>query len=90
MTIDLYIGPIIVRNGSFGYETFSRADGRRGSFRYRRVEQARYDQRTLISEYRSAANTRVHVFETVAEFERAVSAEHGADGDAGPVPSSLD
>jgi hypothetical protein len=87
MKIDLYIGPITARNGSFGYDTFSRTDGLRGSFRYKRVEQARYDQRAMIGEYRSAANTRVHVCDTVAEFERAVSAERNADGDANTAPS---
>ncbi|MFZ3234155.1 MAG: hypothetical protein WA417_15730 [Stellaceae bacterium] len=86
MTIDLYIGPVTARNGSFGYDTFSRADGLRSSFRYRRVEQARYDQRAMIGEYRSAANTRVQVYETVAEFERAVSAERKEGEDASAIP----
>jgi hypothetical protein len=90
MTIDLYVGPVTARSGSFGYDTFSQADGLRSSFRYKRVEQARYDQRTMIGEYRSDPNTQVQVWETVAEFERAVSAERNVPGDASAVPSSAE
>lgn len=81
MSIDLYVGPLIARGGSFGYDTFSRADGFRSSFRYRRIEQARHDQRAMIAESERAPNTRVHVCETLVEFERSVAAERNADGD---------
>jgi hypothetical protein len=83
MTLDLYIGPLIARNGSFGYDTFSRVDGLRSSFRYRRIEEARHDQRAMIAESERAPNTRVHICETLVEFERSVAAERNADGDIG-------
>jgi hypothetical protein len=83
MSIDLYIGPLIARSGSFGYDTFSRVDGLRGSFRYRRVEEARHDRRAMIAESRRALHIRVHVCETLAEFERSSTARRSADGDAG-------
>jgi hypothetical protein len=70
MSIDLYIGPVIARDGRFGYDTFSRKDGLRSSFRYQRVEEAHYDRRSMIAEAQRAANIRVHVCDTLAEFER--------------------
>ncbi len=79
MSIDLYIGPLIERSGSFGYDTFSRVDGRRSSFRYRRVEDARRDRRAMIAESRRTPHTRVHVCETLVEFERSLAAKHNAD-----------
>ena len=84
MSIDLYIGPLIERSGSFGYDTFSTADGRRSSFRYRRVEEARHDRRAMIAESRRAPHTRVHVCETLAEFERLLSSATERNGDADP------
>jgi hypothetical protein len=83
---DLYIGPVTARNGSFGYDTFSRADGLRGSFRYRRVEQARHDQRTMIGEYRSTPNIRLHICETVAEFEALVTSARNTGASGGHDP----
>ncbi len=71
MSVDLYIGPVISRGGRFAYETFSEQDGLRSSFRYARVEQARYDRRSMIVEARRSAHVRVHLCETLAEFERA-------------------
>ncbi|HUC71882.1 MAG TPA: hypothetical protein VMS01_11890 [Stellaceae bacterium] len=87
MSVDLYIGPLIARDGSFGYDTFSRLDGLRSSFRYRRIEQARHDQRAMIAESERAPQTRVHICETLVEFERAVAAERNADGDLGGAQS---
>ena len=87
MSIDLHVGPLIARSGSFGYDTFSRVEGLRSSFRYRRVEQARHDRRAMIAEARRAPHTRVHVCETLVEFERAVAAERNADGDLGGTQS---
>jgi hypothetical protein len=83
MSIDLYIGPLLERNGSFGYDTFSQADGVRSSFRYQRVDQARHDRRAMIAESRRAPRIRVHICETLIEFERAMAAERNADGDLG-------
>lgn len=71
-TMDLFIGPVIERDGEYCYETFTRSDGVRTSFRYRRVEQAIHDRRVLIAEY--AANPRWLIREcaTLAAFEEAV------------------
>lgn len=74
MKTDLYIGPLIERSGRFSYQTFSSTDGFRSSFRYRRVEEARYDRKAMIAEARSVPHSRVHVCETVVEFEQAVAA----------------
>ncbi len=80
MQTDLYIGPVIERSGDFGYETFSVAEGARGSFRYRRVEQALHDRRSIIAEAESNPQWRVHVCETVAEFDaRTNAARKSAD-----------
>ena len=45
--MELLIGPLLERDGGYSYDTFTRADGLRGSFRYPRVDAARYDQRAL-------------------------------------------
>jgi hypothetical protein len=79
MSIDLYIGPVIERDGRFAYDTFSDQDGLRSSFRYPRVEQAYYDRRSMIVEWRRAAQVRVHVCETLAEFERACAGNGDPD-----------
>lgn len=83
MTIDLYIGPLVERAGGFGYDTFSRREGRRASFHYQRVEQARHDRRAMIAESRSTANIRVHVCDTLAQFERSIAPDEDADEDPG-------
>lgn len=82
MKADLYIGPLIERSGKFSYDTFTLADGRRSSFRYARVEQARYDRRTMVAEAGvaeagvaeagSGPQDRVHVCETSADFDHLV------------------
>lgn len=73
MTIDLYVGPLIERGGKFAYDTFSRADGLRSSFRYPRIEQARHDRRAMVAELRSDPRIRVHLCETLREFGEQVS-----------------
>ena len=50
MKTDLYVGPLIERGGRFSYDTFSLVEGLRSSFRYRRVEEARYDRRVMVAE----------------------------------------
>lgn len=84
MIVDLYIGPLIARNGGYGYDTFSQAEGLRGSFRYRRIDEARHDRRAMIAESRLLPHLRVHVCETLPEFERALSAARNA----GPDPAA--
>ncbi len=73
MKADLYIGPLIERGGKFAYDTFSLADGFRSSFRYPRIEQARYDRRAMIGELRLDPRVAVHVCETTAEFDRRIA-----------------
>ncbi|HZU91556.1 MAG TPA: hypothetical protein VE993_20055 [Stellaceae bacterium] len=85
-TTELFIGPLIERNGGYCYQTFTLRDGLRTSFRYRRVEEARYDRRALIAE--SAANPRyaVRECETLAEFEEIVAKARTAAGDCASAP----
>jgi hypothetical protein len=85
MKRDLLIGPLIERSGKFAYDTFSPAEGLRHSFRYPRIEQARHDQRAMIAEADSDPRLRVHVCETVAEFERLAAASR--DGE--PIPEAM-
>ena len=76
--MELLIGPLLERNGGYSYDTFTRAEGLRRSFRYPRVDAARYDQRALVAEARRDPRCKVRICETQAEFERfldAVSAE---------------
>ncbi|HUC09083.1 MAG TPA: hypothetical protein VL985_01510 [Stellaceae bacterium] len=84
MKTDLYIGPLIERSGKFAYDTFSQVEGMRSSFRYPRIEQARHDRRAMIAELRLDPRFRVHVCETLAEFEQQ-RAEAQKRGDATPV-----
>ncbi|MGH7039137.1 MAG: hypothetical protein ACREE4_01355 [Stellaceae bacterium] len=77
---DLFIGPVIERNGGYCYETFTRADGVRASFRYRRVEEAIHDRKVLVAEYASNPRYRIHECETLAEFGEVVGSAR-ADGD---------
>ena len=72
---ELFIGPLIERSGKFAYDTFSQVDGLRSSFRYPRIEQARYDRRVMIAELRADLRVSVHVCETLGEFERHIAEE---------------
>ncbi len=78
MTIDLLIGPLTERDGNFGYDTFTLADGIRSSFRYARIDAARYDRRALIAEALSSPARLVQVCETVAEFTQLIAAARAA------------
>jgi hypothetical protein len=82
LAMDLFIGPVIARDGGYCYDTFTPCDGLRTSFRYRRVEEARHDRRVLIAEYASNPRYRIRECETLAEFENAVAGT-GAGGGAG-------
>ena len=81
MKTDLYIGPLIERSGKFAYDTFSQADGLRSSFRYPRIEQARYDRRAIIGELRLDPRLEIHVCETLPEFERQLPDGHQSHKD---------
>jgi hypothetical protein len=84
----LYIGPLIERGGKFSYDTFSPTEGLRSSFRYQRVEEARYDRRAMVAEAGSGLQSDVHVCETLAEFEQLVEAARNAAADSGELKSA--
>jgi hypothetical protein len=70
--MDLLIGPLLERNGGYSYDTFTQRDGLRSSFRYLRIDAARYDQRALIAEAQRDPRLEIRICETQAEFERLV------------------
>lgn len=72
--MDLLVGPVLERNGGYSYDIFTLSEGLRSSFRYRRVEQARYDQRALAAESESDPRWCVRVCETLSEFNEAIGA----------------
>ena len=72
--MELLIGPLLERNGGYSYDTFTRAEGLRRSFRYPRVDAARYDQRALAAEARRDSRCKVHICETQSEFEQLAAA----------------
>jgi len=79
--MELLIGPLLERNGGYSYDTFTRAEGLRRSFRYLRVDAARYDQRALVAEARRDPRCEVRVCATQSEFEQRVR-EANADSAA--------
>lgn len=72
--MELLIGPLIERNGGYGYDTFTSAEGLRSSFRYPRLDAARYDQRALVAEAKRASRFAVRLCETQTEFQQLVEA----------------
>ncbi len=72
--MDMLIGPLLERNGGYGYDIFTLADGSRSSFRYLRLDAARYDQRVLIAEARRDPSCIAHICETQSEFQQLVEA----------------
>jgi hypothetical protein len=86
MKTDLFIGPLIERSGKFGYDTFSEVDGLRSSFRYPRIEQARYDRREMIAELRLDPRVRIHVCETLGEFDQQLAEVRPGGGDRAEQP----
>jgi hypothetical protein len=77
--MDLLIGPLLERNGGYSYDTFTLAERLRSSFRYPRLDAARYDQRALIAEARRDCRRNVRICETQTEFERLVEAARGGN-----------
>src|SRR5437868_6155970 len=67
--MELLIGPLLERNGGYSYDIFSPSEGLRRSFRYLRIDAARYDQRALMAEARRDSRCEVHICETQSEFE---------------------
>ena len=80
--MDMLIGPLLERNGRYSYDVFTLAEGLRSSFRYPRIDAARYDQRALIAETRRDSRGDIHICETRTEFEGLVEAALRADADA--------
>jgi hypothetical protein len=87
--MELVIGPLLERNGGYSYDTFTRAEGLRRSFRYPRIDAARYDQRALLAEARRDSRCKVRICETQGEFEQLVR-EAEADSTAAPEPGKDD
>ena len=88
--MELLIGPLLERNGGYSYDTFTRAEGLRRSFRYPRVDAARYDQRALLAEARRDSRCKVRICETQSEFEQLVRAAEAADGAVAAEPGKDD
>ena len=88
--MELLIGPLLERNGGYSYDTFTRAEGLRRSFRYPRVDAARYDQRALVAEARRDSRCEVRICETQTEFEQLVREAETVDGAAAPEPGKDD
>jgi hypothetical protein len=74
MQNDLYIGPLLERDGKYGYDAFSATGGMKSSFNYRCVIEARYDQRALLAEAARDPRCNLRICETLGEFEQAVAA----------------
>jgi hypothetical protein len=70
--MELLIGPLLERNGGYTYDTFTLAEGLRSSFRYLRLDAARYDQRALIAEARRDPRCDIRLCETQSEFQQLV------------------
>jgi hypothetical protein len=84
--MELLIGPLLERDGGYSYDIFTRAEGLRRSFRYLRIDAARYDQRALAAEARGDSRCKVHICETKSEFEqlvRAANAERAVAPESG-------
>jgi hypothetical protein len=86
-TGDLLIGPLIERAGRFCYDVFTRDEGLKSSFSYRRIDEARYDRRVFLAEARRDTRRKVRLCETLNEFLRLVeAASRGRQTDAGGDP----
>ena len=87
--MELLIGPLLERDGGYSYDTFTRAEGLRRSFRYPRIDAARYDHRALAAEARRDSRCSVRICETQGEFEQLVQVAE-ADGAAATEPEKDD
>ncbi len=85
--MEMLIGPLVERNGGYSYDTFTPAGGLRSSFRYLRLDAARYDQRALIAEANRDPHCTIRICETQTEFDRLVEAAHAGQPIA-PSPTS--
>ena len=74
--MEMLIGPLVQRNGGYVYDTFTLTEGVRSSFRYPRLDAARYDQRALIAEANRDPHCTVRICETQTDFEQLVEIAH--------------
>ncbi len=81
--MEIFVGPLLLREGRYCYATFTLAEGIRSSFRYAKIEQARYDRRAMIAEAQADRRNLVHDCETEVEFERLVAEAASDAGDPG-------
>jgi hypothetical protein len=77
--MEMLVGPLLERNGRYSYDTFILAEGLRSSFRYLRLDAARYDQRALIAEAERDPRRVVRVCEVQTEFDQLVEAARHSD-----------
>ncbi len=70
---ELIIGPLLSDDGGYYYETFTREEGPRSSFRYSQIERARYDRRALVAEARAGRRNAVRDCDTKEDFDRLVA-----------------
>jgi hypothetical protein len=89
IAMEMLIGPLLERNGGYSYDIFTLADGLRGSFRYLRLDAARYDQRALIAEARRDPVCVTRICETQSEFQQLVDAAR-RDGTTNPAAEKQD
>jgi hypothetical protein len=85
VAMELLIGPLIERNGGYSYDTFTLGEGLRSSFRYPRLDAARYDQRALVTEAKRDSRLSVHVCETQLEFQQLVESALAEKTAASPL-----
>jgi hypothetical protein len=71
--MEIFVGPLLSREGRYCYATFTVDEGMRSSFRYVSIEQARHDRRAMLAEARADRRNVVHDCETEAQFERLVA-----------------
>ena len=71
--MEMLIGPLLEHNGRYSYDTFTLTEGLRSSFRYLRLDAARYDQRALIAETRRDPRCTVRLCETKSEFHQRIN-----------------
>jgi len=84
--MEMLIGPLVERNGGYSYDTFTLVEGLRSSFRYLRLDAARYDQRALIAEASRDPQCTPFICETQEEFERLIEAACAKETNSPTVP----
>jgi hypothetical protein len=70
--------PIVSRNDSFAFDTFTPEEGLKLGFVYRRIEQANYDRKATLHGLPRATGFAIVACETLGEFRRRSNALLGA------------